>query len=95
MMIPGAFNDWDNTPRAKEYGLSLSGVSPAKYEKYLTQLIYKAKNEYTSDMIFVTAWNEWAEGCYFEPDSKNGYAYLDATNHALKKVQSETLGRNE
>lgn len=95
MMIPGAFNDWDNTPRAKEYGLSLSGVSPAKYEKYLTQLIYKAKNEYTSDMIFVTAWNEWAEGCYFEPDSKNGYAYLDATKHALKKAQSETLRHNE
>lgn len=84
-MIPGAFNDWDNTPRVKEYGLSLSGVSVEKFQKYMSQLIKKTKNEYKKDMIFFTAWNEWAEGCYLEPDTKNGYGYLDAIHSALEE----------
>ncbi len=82
-MIPGAFNDWDNTPRTKEYGLSLSGVSVELYKKYLSELIRKTKREYKKDYIFFTAWNEWAEGCYLEPDTNNKYGFLDATREAL------------
>lgn len=83
-MIPGAFNDWDNTPRNKEYGLSLSGVSPEKFGNYMRQLIKRTRDVYKKDYIFFTAWNEWAEGCYLEPDKKWGYAYLDALHGALE-----------
>ena len=84
-MVPGGFNDWDNTPRTKEYGLSLSGVTVEKFQTYMSALIKKTRQEYKKDYIFFTAWNEWAEGCYLEPDTKNGYGYLDAIHAALKE----------
>lgn len=81
---PGAFTSWDNTPRHHERGVCYVGATPEKFRKYLSQLIKKAKEEYQTDMIFVNAWNEWAEGAHLEPDEKNGYGYLEAVREALK-----------
>lgn len=81
-MIPCAFVDWDNTPRYREKGYLYDGVTPKKFEHYLSQLIQKAKKEYKTDMIFVFAWNEWAEGGYLEPDELNQYGFLEAIKRA-------------
>ena len=81
--IPGMFVNWDNTPRRKERGATTFGNTPEIFQKTLSKLIKKAKNEYHKDMIFINAWNEWAEGCYLEPDKKYGYAYLQAVRQAL------------
>lgn len=84
-MIPSAFTDWDNTPRHKERGWVYDGASPEKFESYLSQLIENAKRYYPTDMIFVFAWNEWAEGGYLEPDEKHGYGYLEAIKKCLNR----------
>ena len=83
--IPGAFVDWDNTPRKGKRGLVINNSTPQKFEKYLKKLIQKTQEEYEKDMIFLFAWNEWAEGGYLEPDEKNKYGYLEA----IKKVQDD------
>lgn len=81
--VPGAFVDWDNTPRHGKRGRVYIGKSPEKFEAYLSEQIRRAKNIYHKDMVFMYAWNEWAEGGYLEPDEENGYSYLEAIKKAL------------
>ena len=83
--VPGAFVGWDNTPRKGERGEIFVGDTPEKFEKYLTQQIIRAKNIYSKDMIFMYAWNEWAEGGYLEPDEDDKYGYLEAIKRALEE----------
>ncbi len=81
-LIAGAFPDWDNTPRNRT-GVAYKGSSPAKFEKYMNLLIDKVKREYSSDYIFINAWNEWAEGAVLEPSVDFQYGYLEALKKAL------------
>lgn len=82
-MIPCAFTDWDNTPRHQKRGSVYTGATPEKFKKYFAQLVDNTRQHYNTDMIFVFAWNEWAEGGYLEPDTKNKYAYLEAIRETL------------
>lgn len=86
-MIPCAFTDWDNTPRHKERGYVYQGVTLDKFKKYFTKLVDNTRNYYKTDMIFVFAWNEWAEGGYLEPDKKYGWGFLEAIKEVLEKVK--------
>lgn len=83
-IIPCAFTNWDNTSRHGMRGSVIIGGTPEKFENYLKQLILKAKKKYETDLMFIFAWNEWAEGGYLEPDEENGFGYLEAIKKALE-----------
>lgn len=83
--IPGAFVDWDNTPRKGEKGSVWHGATPEKFHKYLSIQIKRERDIYQKDMMFMFAWNEWGESGYLEPDEKFKYGYLEALKAALEE----------
>ena len=83
-IIEGAFVDWDNTARNK-HGMMMLGANPEKFYLYMTKLIKKIRKNDILPVIFINAWNEWAEGAYLEPDEKYGYQYLEALSRALNE----------
>ena len=77
---------WDNTPRRKQAGTVFAGSTPARYQHWLANALAdsEARIEDTENrLIFINAWNEWAEGAHLEPDARYGHAYLAATRDAL------------
>lgn len=81
--IPGAFVNWDNTPRKGSRGLVYKGFSPEKFEFFMEKQILNARDNYNKNYMFMFAWNEWAEGGFLEPDEENGYASLESIKEAL------------
>jgi lipopolysaccharide biosynthesis protein len=78
---------WDNEPRKPANGTSFAFSTPAEYQKWLTRACEQAlAKEPDRRVVFINAWNEWAEGAYLEPDRRFGYAYLQATMDALRSL---------
>lgn len=78
----GAFVDYDDSPRRGNRGKVILGATPQKFSIYLTELInicIQQKKKY----IFLTAWNEWGEGAYLEPDLMHDYRYLCAVKKCV------------
>lgn len=77
---------WDNEPRKPGAGRSFVGASPRRYESWLRWAARDTAeriSEPDKRLVFVNAWNEWAEGAYLEPDTRLGHAWLAATRRAL------------
>ena len=81
--IPGAFVDWDNTPRKAERGDVYVGASPEKFKHYFDLQVKHVKKDYKTDWLVIFAWNEWAEGGILEPTERYGCKYLEAIRDVL------------
>lgn len=87
--FPGAFVDWDNTARYGKRARLFDGATPEKFASYFKQLVeITAKRPTIERIIFVNAWNEWAESTYLEPDTVNGYKHLEAVRDVLSGASS-------
>lgn len=81
---PCIFAQWDNTPRRGENGIVFINTTPENLETGLRDMVQSALDKPFEDrLIFVNAWNEWAEGNHLEPDSKHGLEYLEAVKRAI------------
>jgi lipopolysaccharide biosynthesis protein len=84
---PGVNPGWDNEPRRSGRGRVFAHASPRGYRDWLRHAVGTAQRRFpTQPLVFVNAWNEWAEGAVLEPDSRLGHAWLDATRTALRPV---------
>jgi lipopolysaccharide biosynthesis protein len=77
---------WDNTARRQERATTFVGSSPEIFGWWVEQIAAETRARFCGEerLLFVNAWNEWGEGCYLEPDIRNGRQYLEAFRDALR-----------
>ncbi len=77
---------WDNAPRRQNgEALILHDSTPERYARWLDEALARQSRAAGRDgIVFINAWNEWAEGAHLEPDNFWGRAYLEATREVLR-----------
>jgi lipopolysaccharide biosynthesis protein len=85
--FPGVMPAWDNSARRSQGAVIFRGSEPHLYQAWLSAAIRRAMEQFWGDerLVFINAWNEWAEGNHLEPDLKYGRAYLESTARASKE----------
>ena len=82
--IPCVFVSWDNTARRGRNGLIIVNSSPRAFGSALEVEVAKLRTSSDSDpILFINAWNEWAEGNHLEPCQKWGRKHLEVMRKAL------------
>lgn len=89
-LYPGINPGWDNEPRRSGNGRVFLHASPRRYRDWLRRTIHQrlAGVPQPQRMVFINAWNEWAEGAVLEPDARLGHAWLEATRQALSDAEA-------
>lgn len=93
--FPNVTMGWDASPRTVQSDVYdnvgypwcpvLVNNTPKQFESALERMKEYLLQRDGYPMFTINAWNEWTEGSYLEPDTKNGYGYLNA----IKKVFKE------
>lgn len=85
LRFPCVSPGFDNSARRAKDALILIGNTPEIYESWLRQVAAKTRQDRSGDerIVFINAWNEWAEGNHLEPDAHFGRGFLEATQRAL------------
>ena len=93
--FPCVTPSWDNTARRQKNATILRNSTPKIYEYWLKKVVEKiVSNESKEKIVFINAWNEWAEGNHLEPCQKWGHGYLEATRKVLlenKVIENKEL----
>src|SRR5450759_496312 len=85
---PGAFVDWDNSPRKDNKSTVLNNASVEEFRYYFSCQYKKARSQ-GAPFLFINAWNEWCEGTYLEPDTLNEFKYLEAIKSVVDANDQE------
>jgi hypothetical protein len=94
---------WDNTPRRGTAGVVFTEQSPRLFETALAdacaQVISSPPDE---RLVFLNAWNEWAEGNHLEPDQRHGLDFLSAVRRVaavapfrVEEARAEKVGLSQ
>ena len=85
--LRGVMPSWDNTARRGLGATVYLGSSPELFGHWVEAAARDTRARLAGDerLLFVNAWNEWAEGCCLEPDERTGTQYLEALRDALAR----------
>jgi len=91
-LFRGVCPSWDNEARRPGRGVVFQHASPQGYREWLGNAMRDTAQRFSEAderLVFINAWNEWAEGAHLEPDQRYGHAWLAATREALADLGSE------
>ncbi len=96
--IPVACRGWDCTPRCRQdepfpfrrltypYLGVITGMKPSVWADILSGSIRQAQGDSKKPgAILINAWNEYTEGSYLMPDSRDGHEFLKATRAGVTR----------
>ncbi len=94
--FPNVSVGWDPTPRCdlkSEWGNfgypftnTIGNNTPENFKKALQMTKDKMLTDPQGPRIMnINSWNEWTEGSYLEPDTKNKFGYLESIKSVFKK----------
>jgi Glycosyltransferase WbsX len=86
--FPSVSPGWDASPRGADFGEErprkypwwpvVVNEHPDRFRDALARAVRHAQTTLPDPLVFVSSWNEWAEGHYLEPDLRHGAAWLEA-----------------
>jgi lipopolysaccharide biosynthesis protein len=90
---PTVMMGWDNEARKPGKSSIFDECVPSELHRWLDACVdFSTRNHSASQgLVFVNAWNEWAEGTYLEPDRRFGHAYLWAVRAVLEERKQPDL----
>ncbi len=81
---PGVMVAFDNTARRQTTPDIWYGANPYTYFRWLSAAADAVMDRSPDQrIVFINAWNEWAEGAVLEPNDRFGSSYLVATRTAI------------
>ena len=84
--FPCVFPSWDNASRRRFRVTVIQNNDSSLFARWLADSLNRVdKYENEEKIVFINAWNEWAEGCHLEPDVQNGRRFLEATKDTVNK----------
>lgn len=89
-----AMPSWDNTARRQDTSHIFVNATPELYGDWLAELVQETRTLKAPGerLVFINAWNEWAEGNHLEPDQRYGHGYLEASRRALGHMNPSGFG---
>lgn len=84
-LFPGVCPSWDNAARRPAgKAIIFRNSSPRLFSDWLSAKVQAATPvDSDQNLLFINAWNEWAEGNHLEPCLQHGHNWLDAVGSAL------------
>ncbi len=81
---PGVMVTFDNTARRQFKSHVYYGANPFTFRRWVRTAVLSLQHRpYEERIVFMNAWNEWAEGAVLEPTQRFGNCYLQAVRSAL------------
>ena len=82
----GVAPSWDNTARRQDNAYVFHHASPGAFQAWTEAMMAETRRQNFGDerIVFINAWNEWAEGAHLEPDVRFGHGWLEALRNAAE-----------